>query len=100
MRINPNPKAPVTGELGEATPSGARAAAGTSHSAALAADTAKLSADSSRVQSLTALVAGLPEIRQEKVAALGLAIQRGSYNVSPEQTAAALVGEMEARFAA
>jgi anti-sigma28 factor (negative regulator of flagellin synthesis) len=32
-----------------------------------------------------------PEVRQEKVTALGLAIRQGNYHVTPEQTAAAML---------
>jgi anti-sigma28 factor (negative regulator of flagellin synthesis) len=38
-------------------------------------------------------VSNLPEIRQEKVNALSDALQSGEYNVSPEQTAAAMLSE-------
>lgn len=44
---------------------------------------------------LTAQVKGLPEIRQERVAAIATAIQSGAYQVSPEQTAEAILSEQE-----
>ncbi len=57
-------------------------------------DRAELSPDQVRVQSLASQANNLPDVRQEKVQALGLAIQQGRYNVTPEQTAAAMLGEM------
>jgi anti-sigma28 factor (negative regulator of flagellin synthesis) len=52
------------------------------------------------VQALAAQVNELPEIRQEKVAALGRAVQSGNYQVTPEQTADALLSELRTRPAA
>jgi flagellar biosynthesis anti-sigma factor FlgM len=101
MRINLSPltKTQETAEAGQ-TGSGPRATSGAGGGGAAAGDKAVLSSDQARVQSLAAEVNQLPDIRQEKVAALGLAIQQGSYDVTPEQTAVALIGEMQARFAA
>jgi len=48
------------------------------------------------VQSLTAAALRAPEIRQEKVAALAEKIRTGSYNVSAEQLAGAMVKQMVA----
>jgi len=98
MRVNLNSKAQESSDVGQAA-SGARVVTNGGGSAA-PSDKAVLSADQARVQSLTAEVNQLPDIRQEKVAALGLAIQHGSYEVTPEQTAEAMMGEMQARFAA
>jgi flagellar biosynthesis anti-sigma factor FlgM len=61
---------------------------------------AQLSGDPARVQSLAAQVNALPETRQEKVGALGPAVRDGSYQVSPEQMAEAMISEMLARPAA
>ncbi len=66
----------------------------------LGGDTAQLSLDQARVQSLAAQVNALPEVRQEKVAALGQAVRDGRYQISPEQTAEAVISEMLARSAA
>ena len=49
------------------------------------------------VQSLTAAALCSPEVRQEKVAALAQKIRTGSYNVSAEQLADALVAQMKSR---
>jgi len=77
-----------------------RVPAGNAGNPAVAGDTAELSGDQVRAQALAAQVNQLPEVRQEKVDALGLAIRQGSYDVSAEQTAEAMLGEMQSRFAA
>jgi flagellar biosynthesis anti-sigma factor FlgM len=46
---------------------------------------------------LTAQVNQLPDVRQERVAALASAVQNGTYQVSPEQTADAMLAELHAR---
>ena len=66
----------------------------------LAADVANPSADYMRAQALTAGLSQLPEVREEKVAALAEKVQNGSYAVSPEQTAEALMSHMAGRAAA
>ena len=57
-------------------------------------DRAELSPDQVRVQSLASHANTLPDVRQEKMNALGLAIQQGSYHVTPEQTASAMLEDM------
>lgn len=59
-------------------------------------DVASLSSDYVKVQALTAAISGLPEIRQEKVAALAEGLRNGTYAVSAEQVAEALVSHAEA----
>jgi flagellar biosynthesis anti-sigma factor FlgM len=65
-----------------------------------AADTAAISPDQVRVQSLVAQVSAFPEIRQDRVDALSRSIREGSYQVSAEQTAAAILSEMAQAAAA
>jgi len=60
----------------------------------MASDVTKLSPDYCKVQALAATVSELPEIRQDKVAALAESIRNGTYVVSAEQTAEALVSHM------
>lgn len=59
-------------------------------------DVAERSPDQVRLRSLESRVLSLPEIRQEKVEALGRAVGDGSYEVTPEQTAEAMVSAMTA----
>jgi len=93
MRIDPN--AGLTpAASGAASSANPRSAAAGSSSATPAADQAELSYDQARVNALTAQVNALPEIRREKVAALQSAVKQGTYQVSPEQTAEAIVAEL------
>ena len=64
------------------------------------ADRAQLSTDQAKVHALSAAVLQLPEIRQEKVAALAEQVQKGSYAVSAEQTGAALLSALSTNLAA
>jgi flagellar biosynthesis anti-sigma factor FlgM len=60
-------------------------------------DHAEFSRLHSRAEVLTAQVNQLPDVRQERVAALANAVQNGTYQVSPEQTADAILSELHAR---
>jgi negative regulator of flagellin synthesis FlgM len=100
MRIDANNRLRETGDAGSAGQASQRATSGAAGQSLLGNDTAELSTDQVRVQSLAAEVNQLPEVRQEKVAALSSAVREGTYNVSPEQTAEAMVAEMQSRFAA
>jgi flagellar biosynthesis anti-sigma factor FlgM len=99
MRIDANSRLGEMGDAGNSTPASPRVSAA-ANPGKVAGDTAEISGDAMRVQSLATAVQQLPEIRQEKVAALSLAVREGRYEVSPEQTADALVAEMQSRFAA
>jgi len=98
MRIDLNNKLREIGEASEQ--SGSRTTAAKPVHANAGNDTAQLSMDQARIQSLAKEVIKLPEVRQEKVTALGLAIQQGRYEVSPEQTAEAILSDTRIRSAA
>jgi flagellar biosynthesis anti-sigma factor FlgM len=100
MRIDLNaiPEAPDSDPSSKSGGPGASANAG---SASLTgADTAQLSQDAGKVQELASQVNQLPEIRQDKVAALQQAIKEGSYTVTAGQSAEALMSAIEIRSAA
>ncbi len=99
MRIDPNTSAQQAQESDKATASNAHAAAPSSQGAS-ATDTAQLSPDQVRVQALVAQVNALPEVRQNRVDALGRAIREGNYQVSAEQTAAAMLADLAQPVAA
>jgi flagellar biosynthesis anti-sigma factor FlgM len=99
MRIDLNTGIGQAADSPQTAP-GARSAASSAPAESRGADTAQLSSDQARVQALTVQVNNLPEIRQQKVEALGRAVRDGSYQVSPESTADALISEMLARSAA
>lgn len=99
MRIDPNTRITDAGEAGGSAKAGSKAASGTS-GGGLASDQAELSPDQARVGTLAAQVNNLPEIRGEKVAAIASAVRKGTYQVSPEQTAEAILSELQARHGA
>jgi anti-sigma28 factor (negative regulator of flagellin synthesis) len=65
-----------------------------------AADVAHASADYVRAQGLAATLSQLPEVRQEKVAALAELVRSGNYSVTSDQTAGALMAHMGVQAAA
>jgi len=99
MRIDLNSNISQTPDPGESSKPGLQSPSGPAPSES-AADVAKLSRDYVRAQALTESVNQVPEIRQEKVAALAQLIRNGNYAVTPEQTAAALLSHMAGRAAA
>jgi flagellar biosynthesis anti-sigma factor FlgM len=100
MRIDLNAIIPEAPDPGQSAKSAAQATSGSSSAGLAGGDTAKLSQDQGRVQQLAAQVIQLPEIRQDKVAGLQRAIQEGSYQVTPGQSAEALISAMQIRSAA
>jgi hypothetical protein len=99
MRIDLNPSIGQTPDSGEPTKPGLRPSSGPAGSE-LAADVAQPAADYVPAQVITKAVNQLPEIRQEKVAALAQLISSGNYAVTSEQTAAALLSHMAGSAAA
>ena len=55
--------------------------------------------DETEAEMLAAKADQLPETRSEKVASIETAIKKGSYYISPEQTAEAIISEMESQAA-
>jgi flagellar biosynthesis anti-sigma factor FlgM len=102
MRIDPITRTQRATDTTPTQPTWSRSpvAVATSGRAEPRGEPAQLSGDPARVQSLAAQVNALPETRQEKVGALGPAVRDGSYQVSPEQMAEALISEMLERPAA
>lgn len=97
MRIDWNAKTPPASNADEPARSNLGAAQPASGHMPAKLDAAQFSFDPSRVASLEARVNSLPEIRQEKVEALGRALREGSYQVSAEQTAEGLLAEIMPR---
>ena len=87
----------------ESSPGGTQKAAvpGSAPSPALAEeDQAQFSAAHVQVQALATLASQLPEVRQEKVQALRLAVGSGQYQVRPNDVATALLAHLVAGRAA
>jgi flagellar biosynthesis anti-sigma factor FlgM len=96
MRIDLNAN---IGQTPDAGPAGSRGISGVG-STAPEADSAQLSTDQAKLQALSAAVLQLPEVRQEKVTALAEQVQQGSYQVSAQQTAEALMNALTTNRAA
>jgi flagellar biosynthesis anti-sigma factor FlgM len=60
----------------------------------LSPDEVQFSVDGEKVQQMKADLGGLPDLRQDRVAALKQAIEKGSYNVSDQQIAQAMSSEL------
>jgi flagellar biosynthesis anti-sigma factor FlgM len=99
MRIDLNANVGQTADAGQAGKTGSRVGLGAGGVEA-EADSAQLSTDQVKVQALSAAVLQLPEIRQEKVAALAAQVQKGNYQVGAQQTAEALLTALTTNRAA
>ncbi len=91
MRIDLNTRIPDAPDPSSSSTAGSQRAEG---STTRLSDTAKLSSDNARVQALALQAGAAPEIRQAKVAALAKSTSDGSYQVSSEQTAEAMLSQM------
>jgi flagellar biosynthesis anti-sigma factor FlgM len=56
-------------------------------------DRATLSSGSNSVSSLVSAAMGSPEMRSDKVASLQQQVQKGTYQIDPEQIAASMIDE-------
>jgi len=94
MRIDLNPSAmPELGRSGEAA-AGTKPGDVTNLAAPDAEDVAHLSSGSDAVQKLKLQLDALPEVRQQRVEALRQAISDGTYKISPQGIAAAMLAEL------
>lgn len=94
MRIDPRfgPQQAAENERTNSSPSGSAAANSTRLQ--IGQDQALLSGAHLQVQALAAEASQLPEVREERVAALRQAIQSGLYDMHPEKIAGALMAHM------
>jgi flagellar biosynthesis anti-sigma factor FlgM len=65
-----------------------------SGTAAVSPDSAQFSADGEKVQQLKVGLAAVPDVRQDRVAALQQAIASGSYSVSGQKIAEAMSSDL------
>lgn len=84
------PQLDRSGSSAAATPA---ASSTTEPTASGGADVARLSTGSDAVQELKAHLDSIPEVRQQRVNDLRLAIANGTFQVSPGQTADAMMAE-------
>jgi flagellar biosynthesis anti-sigma factor FlgM len=90
MRIDLGANVGQTPDAGASGKAGSRVVSGAGTSVP-ESDSAQLSTDQARLQGLTAAVLQLPEIRQDKVAALAEQVKNGNYQVTAQQTAEAVL---------
>jgi flagellar biosynthesis anti-sigma factor FlgM len=90
MRIDLNTDVGQVADAGQTAKSGSRAASAAGNAKA-ETDSTQLSTDQVKVQALSTAVLQLPEIRQQKVAALAEQVQKGTYQVAAQQTAEVLL---------
>lgn len=95
MRIDLNSKSPETRQAERPNSSSSRA--DSRGRAAIREDQASLSLNQARMRTLESQVAQMPEVRSERVKALAQRIKDGTYDVSAQQTADALISEMMSR---
>jgi flagellar biosynthesis anti-sigma factor FlgM len=93
MRFDGIGPVPDGQSLDRTGPSGSSSAKGGASQAKAVADQTQLSSSQSRVQDLKAELTGLPDVRQERVAALQQAIGNGSFHPSDQQLADAILGD-------
>jgi len=98
MRIDLNQAPQATSETRSSSDSAALQAR-TSSAPAPGEDQARLSGSYVQVTALAAQASQLPEVREDRVAALREAIFGGNYDVGPEQVAGAIFSQMIAQTA-
>ena len=99
MRIDVSGNVGQAADAGQAGKTGSRAALGGGN-AVVAADSTQLSTDQVKIHALSTAVLQLPEIRQDKVAALAEQVRKGAYQVGAQQTAEALLTALTTNRAA
>ena len=95
MRVDLNSIPPERPDSGQGVDAGSRGGSNPARVSPEPAPAGESFAHRARVSALAAKVAELPEVRTEKVASLQQAIAAGSYRVTAEQTAGAIVNAIE-----
>jgi flagellar biosynthesis anti-sigma factor FlgM len=94
MKIDANLTFPQQAEPQRVGTTGSSPAQNLGGTVALTPDSAQLSVDGGKVQQLKTDLAAVPDVRQDRVAALQKAISSGSYNVSDQEIAQALSSDL------
>ena len=94
MKINLNPRSPESPEVAKPVKTKVSREPGGAIPESTVQDRTELSPGQARVQSLAQQVNNYPETREAKVASLSAAVRDGSYRLSSEKTAAAMIAEM------
>jgi len=98
MRIDLNYRPEATNETGHGSARGATVPG--QISGAFGEDQAHLSRVPAQIEALAAQASQLPEIREQRVQALRLAVASGEYRPAPEHVASAILSQMTAGPAA
>jgi flagellar biosynthesis anti-sigma factor FlgM len=93
MRFDGISPVPNGQSLDRTRPSDSSSANGAAGQAKAVTDQTQLSASQSRVQDLKGELTGLPDVRQDRVAALQQAITNGSFRASDQQLADAILAD-------
>jgi flagellar biosynthesis anti-sigma factor FlgM len=94
MRIDFNYEPQAAPEVSRPSNQAGATEANSAVPSALGEDKAQLSRTHAQVEAYAAQAAQLPEVRQERVAALRESVQSGRYHVSHEKVAAAILVHM------
>jgi flagellar biosynthesis anti-sigma factor FlgM len=99
MRIDLYGRTPETADADRPNKSGSRTSRAGSGEHAAGQDEADISFDHSRLSKLEAQANQVPEIRAERVQALARSLRDGTYQAKPDETAEAMLSDVQARSA-
>ena len=91
MKVDPKLDTQQGQLTGRVTGAGSPQPSRTGASKSQSADQASLSNDAVRLSNLSAALSNVPEIRQDRVNAIAQALRNGSYSVSDQQIAEAML---------
>ena len=94
MRIDLTGKSPESRQAEQTKQSSSRVNSSPPDRSDFGEDKAKLTLDRSRISELELQVKQLPDVRAERIKALAGRLKDGSYDVTPQQTAEAMMSEM------
>ena len=94
MRIDPNQGTQTLAETNRGPGQSSSAESGSAVSSVFGQDQAQLSGEPAQIQALAAQAFQLPEVRQERVAALRQVVESGDYHPSAEDVAGAMMASM------
>jgi flagellar biosynthesis anti-sigma factor FlgM len=95
VKIDPNLGITDAQPLDRVAGSGSAPVTRPSQASAPDTDQASLSSDALKLSNLSAALSNVPEIRQERVASLSQALQNGSYSVTDQQIAQAMIRDYQ-----
>ncbi|HZQ67132.1 MAG TPA: flagellar biosynthesis anti-sigma factor FlgM [Terriglobales bacterium] len=94
MRIDLTGKSPESRQAEGASQPKPRVGSNPRDRSTIGEDKAQLSLDQGRIRDLEWQAKQLPEVRSERIKALAQKLESGAYEVTPQQTAEAMLSEM------